>query len=890
MHLDGRTYAEPVVLRDGASLLVRALRPSDKSALLDLFRRLSPESIRHRAFTTKTSLTEQELAYLTEIDFVRHVALAAVLDDQIIAVGRYCTTADKRRAELAFVVADEHQRRGIGTLLLDHLARLARAAGIEELEADVMADNQKMMDVFAQSGFVVEKSIASGIYHVRFPSSETDAFVRASIARERHAAAESVRAFFEPRSVAVIGASRHEGNIGRAILANLRRCGFAGPIYPIHPEASEVLGLPAFTHVGATPGKVDLAIVAVPAREVEDVVAECARAHVRGVVVISSGFAETGARGRAVQQRLRAIVRGSGMRMVGPNCMGVLNATPSIALNATFAPTWPPPGNVSMSTQSGALGIAMLDHAARLNIGLAGFVSVGNKADVSGNDLLSYWADDPSTKVIALYLESFGNPRKFARIAPEVARKKPIVAVKSGRSIAGTRAATSHSAALASADVGVDALFAQAGVIRTSTLEELFDVVALLSTQPLPEGRRIGIVTNAGGPGILLADACEAHDLEVPELEDATVETLRSFLPKTAGVANPVDMIASASAEHYARTLEAVGNDPNVDALVAIYIPPLVTTPEEVAAAIASAAGRVPAHKPIATVFMSSKGTPAILSTGPRGKLPSYSFPENAAIALAAATRYASWRKRPRCNVVTLDRERQRSIRNIVGELVAGNETAFWAAPGDVQRILELAGIPLVPSKVVPPRAEDAVSAARSLGYPIVAKAVAPGLVHKTEVGGVILGIYSEDDVRRATGTLLERLGPRLEGILLQRQIDGEVEAIAGVTVDASFGPLIVAGLGGVQVELLRDVAVRLTPVSDLDAKEMLDGLRAAKLLDGYRGAPALDRAALASLIEKLSAVADLIPELLELELNPVKVLPRGRGVVAVDARMRLSR
>jgi acetyl coenzyme A synthetase (ADP forming)-like protein len=861
---------------------------------------MSPESIRHRAFGAKNLLTDAELRYLTELDFVEHVALAAVArgetQEVILAVGRYCCAARSRdgcrRAELAIAVADEHQGRGIGTLLLEHLAHVARSAGIEELEAGVLADNAKMMDVFARSGLAVEKSMDAGVYHVRFPTSETEAFLCASAARERHAAAQSVRVFLEPASVAVVGASRREGSIGRAILENLERCGYSGPIFPINPHAQNIDGRQAFATIGAVPGKIDLAVVVVPAAAVEQVLLDCARAHVRGVVVISSGFAEVGQSGREAQQKLRARVRSSGMRMVGPNCMGVLNASPSVSLNATFAPTWPPAGGVSMISQSGALGIAMLDYAARLNIGLAGFVSVGNKADVSSNDLISYWANDDVTKVIALYLESFGNPRKFSRIAPEVARKKPIVAMKSGRSAAGTRAAASHSAALASLDVCVDALFSQAGVIRTNTLEELFDVVALLSTEPLPAGPRVGIVTNAGGPGILLADACDARGLVLPELARETLDVLRGFLPKEAGLSNPIDMTAAATAEQYARAAEVVGNDPNIDSLVVIYIPPLITKPEEVAAAIANGAGRVPREKPIATVFMSSKGAPPILSTGPRGKLPSYSFPENAALALAEAVSYARWRDKPRGKIATLNREQRRSIRQIVERLVVSSSSTPWVPVRDLARILELASIHLAAFEEIRPDPESAVAAARSIGYPVVAKAVARGLVHKSDVGGVILGLEGDAAVRNAVDMLVSRVrsaGHELEGVIVQHHVKDGVEAIVGVTIDPSFGPLLVAGLGGVQVELLRDVAFRLTPVSDVDATEMLCSLRSAKLLDGFRGAPPADRVALLSLIESVSALVEIVPELLELELNPVEVLPRGRGAVAVDARMRLT-
>ncbi|HEY8142512.1 MAG TPA: acetate--CoA ligase family protein, partial [Kofleriaceae bacterium] len=508
------------------------------------------------------------------------------------------------------------------------------------------------------------------------------------------------------------------------------------------------------------------------------------------------------------------------------------------------------------------------------------------------NDLLSYWKDDPRTQVIALYLESLGNPRKFARLAPQVARKKPIVAVKSGRSAAGTRAASSHSAALASVDIGVDALFAQAGVIRTTTLEELFDVVALLSSQPVPAGRRIGVVTNAGGPGILLADACEAHGLSLPTLAPETIERLRAFLPAQAGLSNPIDMIASASPEQYERTIEVVAADPAIDALVVIYVPPLVTRPEEIAAAIARGAGKVPADKPIASVFLSARGTPPALSGGPRGKIPSYSFPENAAIALAHATRYGEWRRRPCGEVLHLDDERERQVRSAMGQARGERPQARWLAPAAALDLLARAGIPVAAWRRTEPRAEAAADAANELGYPVVLKAIAPDLLHKTEAGGVALGLSSRGAVLAAAASMTARFasaGAAIEGFLVQEQVRSGVEALVGITTDPSFGPLVVAGLGGVQVELLRDVAVRLTPLSDLDAAEMLAGLRAGKLLDGFRGAPPADRAALVEIIRRIAALAEIAPEIAELDLNPVIVLPAGQGAVVADARIRLS-
>jgi acyl-CoA synthetase (NDP forming) len=516
---------------------------------------------------------------------------------------------------------------------------------------------------------------------------------------------------------------------------------------------------------------------------------------------------------------------------------------------------------------------------------------VGNKADVSSNDLIAYWEDDPNTAVIVLYLESFGNPRRFARIAPEVARRKPIVAVKSGRSAAGTRAAASHSAALASLDVAVDALFEEAGVIRTNTLEELFDVAALLATQPIPGGPRVGVVTNAGGPGILLADACEAKGLKLPEPSEETLGTLRDFLPAAAGLANPIDMIASATPEHYERTITAVGADPNVDSIVVIYIPLLVTDPQAIAAAIARGAAAVPKEKPVLAVFLSSKEAPHELGAGARGQLPCFTFPENAAMALAAAERYGRWRQRPQGASRQLDRFAEGAVRAVIDRVLASAEGPCWLQPSDVSLLLSIAGIEY--AHAVRAAADEAVAAGEEMGYPLVAKAIAEGILHKSDIGGVILGIDSRAALESAVRALGERVaaaGAKLDGVLLQREVAGGIEALVGVTTDPTFGPLVVCGLGGVMVELFRDVRFALTPVTDVVAEEMTRKLRSAKLLDGFRGAPPGDRAALVDVILRVSALVEAAPELRELDLNPVKVLEPGKGTVVVDARIRVGR
>jgi acetyl coenzyme A synthetase (ADP forming)-like protein len=892
-------YATDALLRDGGSVHIRAIRPDDQQRLLALFERLSSRSVYFRFFQTKQRLTDAELRYFTELDFTRDVALVATLregqEEHMIGVGRSFRINEDGKptthAEVAFTVADAHQGRGVGTLLLEHLATLARRQGIDTFEAYVLGENNRMLEVFAASGFTVQRALDTGVFHIAFPTADTPQVRTASTERERVAAAQSMRAFFNPRSVAVVGVSRRGDGVGAALLANLQRAGFTGRLYPIHPHAAEIHGLPAFPRVSAVGAPVDLALIAVPAAAVEEVVTDCAAAGVHGVVVIASGFAEASAAGREAEQRLRAMVRASGMRLVGPNCMGLLNTDPQVSLNATFTtPVLPPAGTIGMLSQSGALGLAMLDYVQSLHVGLSTFVSVGNRADVSSNDVLAYWADDPRTRVLVLYLESFGNPRRFARLAPDVAQRKPIIAVKSGRSAAGSRAAASHSAALATSDTAVEALFEQAGVIRANTLQELFDVAVLLSTQPMPPGPRVGVVTNAGGPGILLADMGETHGLVLPELTPETQAALRTVLPPQAGVANPVDMIASATPAQYARTIELVGADATIDALVVIYIPPLVTDPAEIAQAIAQGVGTVPAHKPVLTVFMTAQGIPTALHTGPRGTLPTYLFPENAALALSAAVRYGRWKTRPRGALLHLSPFAHSAVRAVIDRVLAQASGSLWLPPGDLATVLGAAGITLAAAEQTTPA--EAVSTAERLGYPLVAKIVSPDVLHKSDVGGVILGLETPAAVAAAVETLVARtqqIGARLDGMLLQRQVSSGIEALVGVTTDPLFGPLLVCGLGGTLVEVLHDVAFRLTPVSDTDAAEMLTKLRAIVLLEGYRGAPPGDREALIALVLRVSALVESIPELQEFDLNPVKVLAPGAGVVALDGRMRLA-
>ena len=632
-------WESDVVLSDGGTAHIRPIRPDDLEQIRALHSRLSPQTIYFRFFSPIPKIQEGQLHHLVEVDYRDRFALVAELDGLVVAVVRYDRGGrDDTGAEVAFVVEDGQQRRGLATVMLEHLAAIARSNGIDRFDAETLPENRAMMDVFRHAGFAVSSHFDDGLINVTFPLAPSDDLDEHVEDRERSAVVASIRRILSPSSIAVIGASRTPGTIGFELVHNLVRGGFTGAVLPVNPHAQSVGGIHAYARVGDAPTPPDLAIIAVPAGAVEDVVAECGAAHVGGIVIISAGFAELGTDGRAVEASLVKSARRYGMRIVGPNCMGLANTDPAIRMNATFAPVDPIPGNVAFMTQSGALGISLIDESARRGIGISSFVSVGNKADISGNDLLRYWESDDATAVIALYLESFGNPRKFVRIASRVARVKPIVAVKSGRSPAGARGAMSHSAALATSDDVAELVLSRAGVTRVDTLEELFDTTQAFASQPSPRGRRVAIVGNAGGPAILAADAATAHGLLVPELSDETQARLRSFLPPSAATGNPVDIVASGSPVALEQALRVVLDDPAIDAVLAIYVPPLPDRDRSMLDAIATAAASRPDKTMLATVLA---GNETVQLDGI--KVPTYRFPESAVRALAHMASRSEW-------------------------------------------------------------------------------------------------------------------------------------------------------------------------------------------------------------------------------------------------------
>jgi len=879
-----------VGLRDGSTVRIRPVLPTDLDAVADFFAELSDESIGKR-FHGMHRPNLKELKPFVDVDYHHYFSLVAETtigtEKRIVAVASFVRTGEAQ-AEMAIAVADSFQGRGVGSILLEHLSEAATDYGIQVFLASILFDNYDMIHVVRDLKLPVVMKSSMGVVEAEFPTAATPEAIEAFENREAVAAVAAVTGFFKPRSVVVIGASRRRGTISGEIFHNLLEVGFEGPVYPVNANADVVQSVPAYKSVADIPGAVDLAVIVVPAAAVVEAARECADKGIRALLIISSGFAETGSEGQALQHALLETARQRGMRIVGPNCLGLVNTDPAIRLNAAFAPVYPLPGRVAFSSQSGALGIAVMARTRDLGLGISSFVSVGNKIDISGNDLIQYWEQDDATDVVLLYLESFGNPRKFARIARRVAKTKPIVAVKSGRSQAGARAAASHTGSIVAGDIAVDALFHQAGVVRTDTLEELFDVASLLAHQPLPDNNRVAILTNAGGLGILCADACEAVGLSVPELAAETAETLRALLPAEASVANPVDMIASATAEQYGESLRLLARDPGIDSIIVIFIPPLVTRAEDVAAALVDVAG-AGAGKTVLTCFLGSHGIHEQLIAG-RTVIPSFTFPETAARALGKVSHYAAWRAGPEGVIPQFSDIDRTSAAQAAAALLKDGER--WLEPVAITRLLDDYGIRSASNRMAG-TPEEVEAAAAEIGSTVAVKIDSRSIVHKTDVGGVRLNLTTPKAAAQAAADMLSSLqqkglADQVEGFLVQEMVtSGGAEMFVGMTLDPLFGPLVACGFGGTMVELLRDVAVRITPLTDLDAGEMLRSLKTWPLFEGYRGQPPLSASALENLLLRVSTLVEDLPHLAEIDLNPVLV--SEDDCVVLDSRMKLA-
>jgi acyl-CoA synthetase (NDP forming)/RimJ/RimL family protein N-acetyltransferase len=857
-----------VVLLDGSTAHLRPIRSQDAARLVAFYDRVSERSKYLRFFAPYPQLTSRDLDRFTRVDHHRRVALVVTRAGDIVGVGRF-DRSDGQDAEIAFLVEDAYQGRGVAQLLLEHLAQAGRERGVRRFVADVLPDNERMVNTLRDAGYQLSGGYEDGVLHLTFPIEATDTAVSVMRAREQRAEASSMRRIFTPRSVAVVGASRRQDTLGQAVLRNLVRGGYTGRIYVVNTAADAVAGHAAYPSVHAVPEAVDLAVIAVPAEVVPEVVSDCAAGGVHALVVVSAGFGETGAAGRARQRELVEVVRSSGMRLVGPNALGIINTAPRVSLNASAVAVMPAPGRVGFFSQSGSLGAAILARVERRGLGLSTFISAGNRADVSANDLLQYWEADPATEVVLLYLESIGNPRKFTRIARRVARSRPVVAVKSGRTTQGVpRGHAVRPTAVPPA--GVDAMFAQAGVVQVDSLDALLDAGLLLAHQPLPAGRRVAIVGNSDALTLLAADAASSADLEV---------------------AVRVDLGPGATAEDFDRTLDAAIGDPGVDAVLVVYMPPLDDTGQDVAAVLAAAGQGV--DKPLLSTFLASEGIPEMLrAPGPegvsgRGSVPSYPAPEEAVRALASAVRYAGWRRRPPGELRRYDDIDPAAARRVV-EPALGDDDRAGLDESALSALLAAYGIGLWPRIPVHSR-DEAVAAAERLGWQlgcdVVLKSTAQHLRSRPDLAHVWRSIDSAEGMREAWETLTAELaGLRPGPLVVQRMADPGVPIVVTSREDPSFGPVVSLGVAGVASELLGDVAYRIPPLTDTDAADMVRSLGAASLLLGERGGAQVDLPSVEDLLQRVARLQDDLEEMALLSLDLVMAGSRGVQVLAASA------
>jgi acyl-CoA synthetase (NDP forming)/GNAT superfamily N-acetyltransferase len=887
------TYA---LLTDGSTVEIRPASPGDGQEVRDLHAAMSPDNMYLRFFSLSPSAAQREAQRVCRAPGPDHAALLAWRDGELIGVASYEPAGQEGTAEIAFAVSDHMHGHGVATLLLEHLVSLARRRKLTAFTAQTLADNTAMLRVFADAGLPVQRQSADGVVDMIFPlpGGETDqrldGYLESVASRESRADVASLRHLLQPASVAVVGASRRRGTVGRAILRNVVTGGFAGNVYAVNPHAHAMEGVPCLASVDDLPEAVDLAVLAVPPASVPGVAAACGRRGVRALVVITAGLGTQGA-------DLLAICRRYGMRLVGPNCFGI--AVPRIGLDATFAARHPVAGSAGLVVQSGGVGVSLLEHLSRLGIGVSSFVSVGDKYDVSSNDLLMWWDQDTTTRLAVLYVESFGNPRAFARTARRIGPRLPVLTVESGRSAAGQRAAAAHTAAAATPLITQEALFGQAGIIAVPSLGELIEAVAMIASQPLPAGNRVAIVSNADGAGVLAADACGDNGLRAVTLSRTTQRKLAKLLPPGAAVTGPVDTTAAVSLDAFSSCLEEVAADDGVDAVLAITVPTAVCDLHRVvnavdvtkplAVALLEQAETVRLLRRDGMVQRSGDGTPATPGSGHPdgpGAVPAYAYPEDAARALGHAARYQAWRSRHRGRLPDFTGVRLAEARALITRFLAGRPAGGWLPTAQAADLLSCYQIPMVASNLAG-SADHAVRAAAELGGPVVLKAQAEGVVHKTDAGAVKLDLHGAREVRAGYQELEAAFGTSLQGVLVQPMLADGVEVLIGVVQEPVFGPLMVFGLGGVATEVLGGHAARLNPLTDTDANELIRSVHAAPLLFGHRGRPAVDTAALADTLLRVSRLADDFPEVTELDLNPV--IARHDGAQAVDMRVKIS-
>ena len=863
-----RHWEADVILRDGKTAHIRPIRPEDGELLVQFYGRVSDRSKYFRFFSPMPNLSDRDVVRFTKVDHDRRVAFVLTLQGQMIAVGRY-DVVDAGEAEVAFLVEDQHQGRGIAQILLEHLAQAARERGVERFVADVLPDNQRMIQTFRDAGYRVVSAYDEGVLQLEFPIDPTDTAIGIMRSREHVAEAASIHRFFNPSSIAVIGASRRQDTIGQALVRNLVTGDYTGRVYAVNPSARAVSGMPTYASVSDIADDVDVAIVAVPAESVEDVVLDCAAKGVHGLVVISSGFAETGEEGRQRQRRLVGLSRSYGVRLIGPNALGIINTNPEVSLNASLAGLMPPRGRAGFFCQSGALGSAILEKVNNRGLGLSTFVSAGNRADVSGNDLLQYWEEDEATEVVMMYLESIGNPRKFSRVARRVSLRKPIIAVRSGRTTQGVP--MGHAVRkIAAPPQAVDAMFRQAGVIQVDTLEDMFDVAQLAAHQPLPRGRRVAIVGNSDALGLLAADAAAAVGLVVNK---------------------QVALNAEPTPEDFEDALDDAIDDPDVDAVVVVYIPPLNVAGEHIANVLAAVGEQ--SDKPLVSTFLGAEGIPELLrvpdvagSTAGRGSVPSYPAVEAAVRALARVVEYAVWLRTPDGRAPDPEAVDPATAQTIIGRVLSANPDGADLEPADVGQLLAAYDIELWPAHRVS-SLKQAQKAGRDLGWDVVLKATAVHLRERPDQAHVVRGIDSPSDMRQAwedLGRVIHQ--PEVADFVVQKNAPPGVPVAIRSIEDPLFGPVVSFGISGPIIELLADVSYRIPPLHQHDVASMVREIRSSPMLFGYRGSEVVDIDEVERLIQRVAQLQNDLPQVRSMELSLVLAGAHGTSVLTAAARV----
>ncbi|HVN95914.1 MAG TPA: GNAT family N-acetyltransferase, partial [Syntrophorhabdaceae bacterium] len=816
-------YESQVILKDGSAILFRPIKKEDAENWLLFFDRLSDRAKYLRLHGPARRMGSEDALRFCTVDYVDSFAFVAEAIEEgerkIVAVGRYSRTPSETTAEVSFIIDDVYQEKGIGTKLIEWLAIVARKNGIDTFEAFVLPENTIMMSVFKGYGFHMKKKNIGEVDHVSFPLTKTPEVMKKKEERALLATINSLRHILSPRSVAVIGASNRAGSIGQLVFQSMISSGFSGVVYPVTPTSNSVMAVKTYPSVSYIPDAIDLAIVAVPASQVVKVADECGRKKVRGMIVISDGFRERGPEGVALETDLRETAFGYGMRIIGPNCMGLINTDPRVRLNATFALIFPPHGSIAFMSQSGALGLGILKYAQNADIGFSSYISVGNRADIASSDMLQYWEKDPSTNVILLYLESFDNPDAFTRISRRVSGSKPILAIKGGSTTAGSRAALSHTGAMATPDVLSDALFQQAGIIRMNTIEGLFQAAVLLANQPVPKGRRVAILTNGGGPGTLAADACARFGLILPELSSETTEKLRAVIKRDIGLGNPLDLTAGVTTQEFEDTLRILAEDPENDAIMAMYVPPAGLSIESIEKAIEAVSPViVQNNKPVLACFVGQTEEKGKIMAGEKF-VPYYLFPEDAARALANAVKYGEIRTQHRGTIVQYGDINITTGREIINTVLTRDiMRPLWAMPEDISSLFNSYGIRMAETKVAE-TAEDAAAIATRLGFPVAIKLYSATITHKTDVGGVVLNVQSAGQAKEAFNQIETKMAAlgfegQMQGVTVQPMIESGAEVIIGVTEDPTLGHVIMFGLGGIYAELIHDTAARLLPLT----------------------------------------------------------------------------